>query len=68
MKTKLNSNQDFQNWYSSQVKKYGSVWSVHSFGVTNVPIDYPCVVLGYEDTANMVLFYDFVYLSDFSTK
>jgi hypothetical protein len=68
MKTKLNSNEDFQIWYSNQVKKYGSVWSVHSFGVTNVPIDYPCVVLGYEDTANIALFYDFVYLSDFSTK
>ena len=68
MKTKLNSNEDFQIWYSNQVKKYGSVWRVHSFGVTNVPIDYPCVDLGYEDTAYMALFYDFVYLSDFSTK
>ena len=66
MKIKLNSQADFQNWYSDQVKKYGSVWSVHSFGVTNVPIDYPCVVLGYEDTANMVLFYDFAYLRDFN--
>ena len=66
MKTKLNSNEDFQIWYSNQVKKYGSVWSVHSFGVTNGPIDYPCVVLGYEDTANKALFYDFVYLNDFN--
>ena len=66
-KVKLSSNEDFQTWHTEQVKKYG-VWGVFSEGETQVPIKYPCIVLGYEDKTYNKLFYDFVYLWDFNYK
>ena len=64
-KVKLLSNKDFQTWYAEQVKIYGS-WGVFSVGETQIPIKYPCIVLGYEDSTYNTLHYDFVYLCDFN--
>lgn len=64
-KVKLSSNADFQTWHTEQVKKY-DVWGVCSVGETQVPIQYPCIVLGYEDKTYNTLYYNFVYLCDFN--
>lgn len=63
-KVKLSSFEEFQNWHTEQVKKYGH-WGVCSVGETQIPIKYPYIVLGYVDSTYNTLYYDFVYLCDF---
>ena len=63
-KVKLSSNEDFETWVTEQEEKYG-LWGVCGVGETQVPIKYPCIILGYEDSTYNTLFYDFVYLCDF---
>ena len=63
-RVKLSSNEDLVDWITEQEEKYGS-WGVCSEGKTIVPIEYPCIVLGYVDSTYNTLYYDFVYLCDF---
>ena len=65
-RTLLLSVEDWQNWFKNQAEMWGGSSRVRSFGDTETPNEYPCLVIECENEGNGWGFgcYDFIYKSD----
>ena len=66
-RTLLLSVEDWQTWYSNKVNAWGSDRSVQSWGDTDTPNEYPCIVVEVEnmdECGYSFSCYDFIYKSD----
>lgn len=62
----LLSVEDWQTWYSNKVSAWGSYRSVQSWGDTETPNEYPCIVIEVENMGECGYSscYDFLYKKD----
>lgn len=66
-RTLLLSVEDWQTWYSNKVNAWGSDRYVQSWGDTDTPNEYPCIVVEVENMDECgygFTCYDFIYKSD----
>ena len=66
-RTLLLSVEDWQTWYSNEVRAWGSDRCVIGWGDTDVPKEYPCIVVcveNFDENGYGFSCYDFIYKSD----
>ena len=66
-RTLLLSVEDWQNWYNKEVSAWGSRARVQSWGDTETPNEYPCILIACDSSDEFAYgntLYDFIYKSD----
>jgi hypothetical protein len=66
-KTLLLSVEDWQTWYNKEVSAWGSRARVQSWGDTETPNEYPCILIACDSSDEYAYgntIYDFIYKSD----